>query len=150
MNARFFPSTHMKFQIKGIDITITLSFERYILDKLGSLERVLAPFLKKGGECLMNVEVARTTRHHKKGEHIRASATCSLPGTSFHASRESFDARSAIDMIKDELHEQIVSAGEKKTSQYLRGARLLKRLTRMSPLAWFGWKKGTRDREEGM
>lgn len=140
----------MEYELKGININITPAFEEYVHEKFEHIERLLTSFNRKDAAIRAHIEVVRTTRHHKKGDFILVNATILVSGITFRSSSESFDARVALDEIKDELTRQIASYTKKKNSKYLRGARLLKRITRLSPLAWFGWNKGSRDRDEGI
>ncbi len=94
----------MKIHVKAIGLELTPSLEIYIEKKLGPLSK----FLKKYNEEVeLWLEVARTTKHHHKGEVFRAKGDIRLPKKSLWATEESFDIRSAIDKLKDTLRIEI-------------------------------------------
>lgn len=140
----------MEIHIKGTNLTVTPSLREYIHKKFDGMEKYAARFLKPGSIPEARLEVARTTTHHKKGELFKAQVFFSASAHSFHARYEGEDIRAAIDALKDELARQLVSESERIFSRSTRQARLFKRITHLSPLAWFRRKKGERDREEGM
>lgn len=96
----------MKINIKAINLDITPSLTTYINEKLGALSKFLKKFDEKGVAELW-LEVARTTKHHRKGEVFEAAADLRLPKKILRAEEESGDVRTAIDSVKDKLHLEI-------------------------------------------
>lgn len=96
----------MKLHLKHTGIDITPSFAAYIEEKIGGLGR----FLKREdetGAVELWIEVARTTRHHHKGDVFRAEADLRLPGKILRGEAVSFDARAAVDAVRSKLQSEI-------------------------------------------
>jgi putative sigma-54 modulation protein len=114
----------MKINTKATGITITPSISEYIEKKIGMLEK----FFKKEEEVLVNVEVGRTTRHHKSGDIFRAEIQIVFGGKNYYAAAETPDLYASIDEVKDEISYKL--SGEKKKSLHLfrRGGAKIKNL----------------------
>lgn len=86
----------------------------------------------RGHSAVMaRVELGKTTRHHRKGDVFRAEVTLDVPGRSpFRAEAEAGDLRSAIDIVRDELANEVRSWKEKRKDTVRRGGRELKRRLR--------------------
>jgi putative sigma-54 modulation protein len=93
------------------------------------------------------VEIGRTTKHHQTGDIFRAEVNLRLPGRILRSEAEELDWRTAIDRVKEELQAEIKKYRGKMEAKYKRGARMAKKLLRLSPLLLFK-KKGGREREE--
>jgi putative sigma-54 modulation protein len=96
----------MKINIKATGLDLTPSIVRYIEEKISSVEKFLVKFGKKS-EIEVFFEIARTTKHHRKGEVFRAEANMELPGKVLRADHEDWDVRVAIDKVKDKLQAEI-------------------------------------------
>ena len=147
----------MKIVIKTKNIKLTPAIRNYIEKKIGELERFIqkveskAHSFKKGKPLLKAwVEIGRTTRHHQKGKIFRAECQIKFPGKSVRSESVKTDLYLAIDEVKDELQREFKKYTEKQISKYKRGARKIKRLTRLAFGARFKRKKGERVREEGI
>ncbi len=136
--------------IKATNLELTPALREYIIKRFGDLDKFVSAFINEGREIAAWVEVGKTTKHHRKGDYFFAELTIEAGGQRFLVSSKTFDVRAAIDEVKDEMSRQLRARRGRQTSLYLRGARAFKRLTRLSPLAWFRRKKGERDREEGL
>jgi putative sigma-54 modulation protein len=102
----------MQITIKTKDLDLTEPLKQYIEDKIGGLEKFLEK-LEEQGELLCEIEVSRTSKHHKKGDVFYAEAILGLPGRRIRATDQEFDARVAIDRVRDVLQRQIVGYREK-------------------------------------
>lgn len=96
----------MKINIKSTNLDLTPSLHAYIENKLGSLAKFLTRFDTEG-VAEMWVEVARTTRHHHKGDVFMAEADLRLPKKILRAVEESADVRIAIDALRKTLQLEI-------------------------------------------
>jgi len=96
----------MKLDIVGKNLDLTPSLKIYIESKLLPLAKFLKRF-EGEGEVLVRLELARITRHHKRGDVFWAAADLKLPGKILRAEAESGDIRAAIDGVKDELRSEI-------------------------------------------
>ncbi len=97
---------NMQINIKGTGLDLTPAIEEYIERKFGSLGKFLKRF-ETQGEVRMEVEVARTTRHHRKGDVFYAEVNLHLPRKVIRAEHSDSDIRTAIDIIKDKLKLEI-------------------------------------------
>ncbi len=116
----------MKIDLKTTNFEITLSIKTYVQEKLDALDK----FLPNDESIFADVELAKTTKHHQKGDIFKAEVNLKVPGRLIRAVAEKWDLHVAIDAVKDELQREITMNKEKKLSLYRRGARLLKKLLR--------------------
>ncbi len=116
----------MKINLKTKNFSLTESIKTYLEEKLNSLDK----FLGSDESISAAVELAKTTKHHQKGDVFRAEVNLSVPGRLIRAVAEEWNLRVAIDKVKDELQREIKSNKEKSFSLYKKGARLFKRLLR--------------------
>lgn len=95
----------MNIFIKGTGLDLTGPLKVYIEDKIGSLGRLLG---RVDSETIqVQVEIARSTQHHRHGEVYRAEVNMQLPKGVLRAEEDNADARAAIDMVKDKLQREI-------------------------------------------
>lgn len=116
----------MKINLKTKNFAVTQAIKIYLEEKLNSLYK----FLPGDESISADVELAKTTKHHQKGDIFRAEVNLSVPGRLIRAVAEEWNLRVAIDKVKDELQREIKSNKEKNFSLYKKGARLFKRLLR--------------------
>lgn len=107
----------MRVDILGNKLDLTPSIKKYIYDKFVPLGKALSRF-EHEGETVLFVEIARSTKHHKKGDVFYAEATLKLPGKTIRAERFDVDARASIDAVKNILREEIKKFKEKKEEKY--------------------------------
>ena len=86
--------------------------------------------LPKDESIFADVELAKTTRHHQKGDIFKAEINLTVSGKLIRAVAEEWDLRVAIDAVKDELQREIKGNKEKSESLYKKGARLFKKIIR--------------------
>ena len=137
----------LKLNIKATNIKLDDSLYEYIYEKIGTLDKFIEDI---NGSVQAWVEVGKPSKHHQKGqEEFYAEVDIRLPGQGKVLRSESRqkDLRLAIDEVKDELQQQLKQYKGKQEAKYKRGARLAKKLIRLSPLAWFR-RKGKRERNE--
>jgi len=116
----------MKIDLKTKNFEITPSIKTYLQQKLDSLDK----FLPKDESIFADVELAKITKHHQKGDIFKAEVNLMILGRLIRVVAEKWDLRVAIDVVKDELQREITMNKEKNLSLYHRGARLLKKLLR--------------------
>ncbi len=107
----------MRVDVLGNKLDLTPSIKKYIDDKFAPLGKMLSRF-EYGGEIVLFIEIARSTKHHKKGDVFYAEATLELPGKTIRAEHLDIDVRTSIDMVKDVLREEIKKFKEKKQEKY--------------------------------
>jgi len=67
----------MKINIKTTNISLTPAISEYIEKRIGSLDK----FYKKEEDIVINVEVGKTTEHHKSGDIFRAEINLTRAGS---------------------------------------------------------------------
>ena len=113
----------MRIIIRATNFALTPALSDFIEKKIGGdISTLLSKRFQSsqlGKDILAaKVEVARTTRHHKKGDIFRAEVTIGLPGKKIlRAEAEEWDVRVAIDKVRDELFLEISKWKEKKTTR---------------------------------
>jgi len=114
----------MRYTFQGKFLEITPSLQRYIKDKFQALSRIF-----KKEDVSLEVEVERETRHYKKGLVFLAKAILDVKAKNpLFAEAESYDARSAVDIVRDVLFTEARKFKEKRAVRRREGERRLKRL----------------------
>lgn len=96
----------MKISIKSTNLDLTPSIKAYTENKMGNLARMFQKYDSEGSAD-MRVELARTTRHHHKGEVFMAEVNLHLVGKTLRASEECEDIHKAIDAVRQKLYLEI-------------------------------------------
>lgn len=100
----------MKIIIKTKNLDLTPALQNFIEKKIGLIKKFIN-ILKKdeAGKTLAEVfvEVAKESKHHKKGEVFVVKAQVVLPGKSLAISARAEDVYKAIILAKDELKLEI-------------------------------------------
>ncbi len=96
----------MKITLNKTNNLITSPLKIYIQQKLMTLAKFVKHF-EKMGEVEVQLEISRTSKHHKKGEVFVAAADVCLPGKVLRAEAYATDIRKAIDGMKDTLRMEI-------------------------------------------
>jgi ribosomal subunit interface protein len=113
----------MNTNIKATNMELTEAINDYVNKRLSSISKFV-----KGGEFSVNVEVGKTTNHHKQGDVFRAEFNIEISGEKFYTFSEKEDLYSAIDDAKEEIVRQITSKKDKKQTLYKRGAISIKKM----------------------
>lgn len=103
----------MQITIKAKDLELTEPLKVYINDKIGMLEKFVQR-VEEQGEILANVEVARSSKHHHKGDVFYAEVNLQLPGRRIRVQEQEYDVRVAIDNVANRLQREIEQYKEKK------------------------------------
>jgi len=120
----------MRFTLKGTNLLVTPILREYIERKMARLAKV-AERLNKDAIC--RLEIARTTRHHRKGRIWRTEINCEIPAIRkgiLRAMSENWDARAALDEAVREMERQIKEFRDLLAAKYRVGAREFKRRIR--------------------
>ena len=112
---------NIKLHSKNFDLTPAI--EDYVTKKILSLEKFLD--VKEGVLC--EVEVGKTTEHHKSGDIYKAEVNITEPGSNqVFVVAEEIDLYTAIDMVRDEAERTIVSRKNKRNTLFKRGGAAVK------------------------
>lgn len=103
----------MKITVKACKLELTPAIVEYVNKKIGSLEKFVQQFEKRC-ECKVQVEIARSTKHHRQGLVFYAEANLLLNGKVIRAEEYNEDMRAAIDKVKDKLKIEIGKFKERK------------------------------------
>lgn len=122
----------MKMTIYANGLELTDAIRDYAEKKLGELDK----FIPKGTLSDINVELQKTTSHHKKGEVFRAEANVKLPGKLIRGESQEDNLYAAIDLLKDELKRDLRKYKDRHHDLQIRGGRSLKKRLSLSRLAW--------------
>ncbi len=107
----------MKINIEAKNLDLNAPLKEYINEKIGGISKFLSGIEKKSNEeAIAWVEVARTTRHHHKGDVFYAECDLKLPHGSIRAEDENYDIRVAIDNVRDKLRGEIEKYKDTKKS----------------------------------
>ncbi len=116
----------MNINTKSSNIKLTPAIENYISKRLEVLER----FFKNDMTAQCNIEVAKTTAHHKNGDIFRAEIHITAKEKDLYASAEEEDLYRAIDQVRDEILREVRSLKAKKISLIRRGGARIKNIVK--------------------
>ena len=131
----------MRVNIRQKNIEVTPVLREYIEEKI---IRVAEKFLQEQAATdlpILDVEVERTTTHHRKGDVYRVAAKLCAGNQCFYAKAHHADIRAACDLLEEELQREMYGKKNKISAIFRRGARMFKKNMRFDPAARF-WRKG--------
>jgi ribosomal subunit interface protein len=123
----------MKINIKTTSITLTPAISEYADKRMQKITSLIGD----DPTVLCDVELARTTSHHQKGEIFKAEIHIVARGKNIYASSEKSDLYSAIDAVHDEIIRELVSNKGKKESLIRRSGAKVKGVIK----GLWAWKK---------
>ncbi len=126
----------MNIIIKGTNLELHEDLKNYVNEKIGGLAKFIDNDNVDTSGVTARVELAKTTQHHQQGDIYKAEVNLQLPKKMLRNVVESDDIYKSIDDVKDELKIMINEYKNERTSRIRRGARMIKKLKGISPLAW--------------
>jgi len=128
----------MKINIKATNISLTSSISEYVEKRVRTLEK----FYKKDEEIIVNVEVGKTTHHHKSGDIFRAEIFIRSRGNEYYASAETEDLYASIDQVKDNIVRELTSKKKKTVRLFRKGGAKIKNILKgAANVGGKGWKR---------
>lgn len=112
----------MKSNIKATNFTLTPEITDYIEKRLSGLEK----FTEKYSNTFFEIEVGRTTNHHKTGDIYKAEIQAKIGEYEYFSSAEREDLYSAIDAVRDIIGQDIATKKDKNMTLWKRGAQKIK------------------------
>jgi len=109
----------MKIDVLTKNVEMTRAIQSYINKKIAILGSLIKRF-EKESEVTLFLEIARTTKHHKRGEIFYAEGTLNLSGKTIRAEEYNIDLYSAIDMLKQTLKNDIIKHKNKIVDRNIR------------------------------
>lgn len=100
----------MQIKIKATQIELTDSIKDYTQEKMDMLDKYLGSI--QAINC--DVEVAKESNHHNKGEVFRAEINLQLPGELLRVEKTAEDLYKAIEKVKEHMTRSIRRYKEKK------------------------------------
>jgi putative sigma-54 modulation protein len=125
----------MRIVIKTNNFALTDAIRNYSEKKIQNLEKFLAGF--NSDSILAEVELSRTTRHHKRGDVFRFEVNLTVNGKLLRSESEQDSIYAAIDDVYEELAREIRGDKTKQNVLFRRIARSVKKKMNLSPLARF-------------
>ncbi|OGI90382.1 ribosomal subunit interface protein [Candidatus Nomurabacteria bacterium RIFCSPLOWO2_01_FULL_40_15] len=113
----------MKINIKATGIELTPAISHYATKKVSSLEKYV-----RQKDAVAQIEIGRSTQHHKKGDVFRAEIRITGAGLNLYATSEQSDLYAAIDLVKDNLKETLLQYKGKRETLTRRGAKAIKNM----------------------
>jgi ribosomal subunit interface protein len=111
----------MNTNVKMTNITITAAISDYVGKRMKKVDGILAN--DPAAQC--DIELAKTSAHHQKGEIFRAEVHIVGAGKNIYASAEKDDLYAAIDAVRDEVLRELKAGKSKRISLIRRsGARV--------------------------
>ena len=124
----------IKKTLKGTGIGLTPAIESVVDKVVAALDKYID---SSDTSALADIEVGRTTYHHKSGEIFRAEINFHSRLGSFRVESEKEDLYAALYAAKDELVESLRSKKSKKIDFVRRSGLALKNMLKGLP-----WRKG--------
>ncbi len=114
----------MTINIKYTNLDSTPAIRQFVEEKVNSLAKPL----KNKGVAKATVEIARSTKHHQKGDIYHAECNLELPGKLLRAESENWDVRLAVNEVCERLSQEITKYLAKVRPQDSRGQKELRKL----------------------
>lgn len=116
----------MNINIKGTNIELTSAIHEYVTKRLGAVQK----FVSDDPTVQCDVEVGKTSNHHKNGDIFRAEIHIVGHKRDIYVASEKGDLYAAIDEVRDEVLYRLSSKKEKAVSFARRGGAKVKNLIR--------------------
>jgi len=119
----------MNINIKATGIELTPSIREYAEKKVASLDK----YINKDADTNVQIEVGKTTKHHKGGDVFRAEIKVMGAGLDLYAFTEKEDLYAAIDLAKDEVIRELQHSRGKNLKMFRRQQQAIKDALRGLP-----------------
>ncbi len=124
----------MKINIRSKNLEITPAINDYVLRRIESVEKFLGHNKDVVDASVFNIEIEKTTHHHKEGEYFQAEVVAHVNGQNFNVKSIKEDLYQAIDDVKDELTRVLESRKEKRIGLLRRGGAKIKNILRFGAI----------------
>lgn len=114
----------MNINIKTTVLDLTPAISEYVEKRLDAIKK----FFQDDSTAQFDIELAKTTNHHKNGDIFRAEIHIVAKGVNTYASSEKEDLYMAIDAVRDEVLRKVKSSNEKQRSLVRRGGAKIKNI----------------------
>lgn len=117
----------MRTNIKTTNLTLTPEISDYLVKRLSALDKFSDT---SDDTALADVEIGKTTEHHREGPIHRAEINLQIKGQMYRAVAERETLFEAIDKAKDEIQEELRRTKSKRLQFIRRGGARLKDMLR--------------------
>ena len=114
----------MNINMKPTRIILTPAISDYVDKRIGTIGK----FHENDSTAQCDIELARTSNHHKQGDIFRADVHIVGKDKNIYASEEHEDLYAAIDAVRDNILREIKSTTSKKRSLIRRGGAQIKNI----------------------
>ncbi len=111
----------MNIRIQGLSVPLTPAIEEYVLKRIAPLEKLVSD-----QSVVCEIELGKTTNHHKSGDIFKAEVNMVLPDKHVYLVSEKEDLFQAIDDLREQLDYVLSVRKEKKQTLFRRGALKIK------------------------
>lgn len=125
----------VRVTISKKNLTITPALANYVDAKIVRPVQKLLSKDSVGDLPILDLQIGRSSGHHRKGKVYFVRATLRLNGKLMRAEVAHEDVRAACDVMEEELRQDIVSWRDKNRTLFRRGARSLKKELHFDPAA---------------
>lgn len=117
----------MKINEKATNIELTADIRDYLYKKLSYLKKIVDV---SDDSIICDVELGKTTLHHKSGDVFKAEINFLIQGKSFYSVAETEDLYASIDKVQDDLVREIKAYKDKQLTQSRKGGAKIKDMIR--------------------
>ncbi len=115
--------------ILGKNIELTPAIEKRVRTRVQKLAKIV----KRMEPATIRAEVGKPSAHHKKGKDVfYAELNANIKGQDFHSSKSEPDLYKAIEKVRDDMYQQIITWKRRTQSNERKQGSRLKRFLRMS------------------
>jgi len=111
--------------MKATDIEVSVSAEEYIAKKMANLDKVAGHF---EGVSRAEVEVARTSRHHRTGDVFRVAITVHVKKNNMRAEATGKTIFEGMDKAQEDMRTELERLKEKSVDSVKIGGRAIKNM----------------------
>lgn len=112
----------MNTRIKATGLSMTQAISDYTDKRIDKVTKILGT----DPSFMCDIELAKTSNHHKQGDIFRAEIHIVGKGRDLYASAEDQDLYAAIDVVRDEIIREIRASKGKRLSFIRRGGSKVK------------------------
>lgn len=117
----------MNIQTKATNVTLTPDIQGYLDKRIQAIQKLVDP---NDTSVRCQVELEKTTEHHKRGDIYRSEINLHMAGASFRADATAERLLDAIDESKAQMMKELRRHKDKKSSNVRRGGAKLKDFVR--------------------
>jgi ribosomal subunit interface protein len=120
----------MKINTQATNMELTPAISDYLSKKLTAIEK----FIDLGDDsAVCNIEVAKTTNHHRSGDFFRAEINLEWSGEQYYSAVEKDDLYAAIDEMKDQIVAELSRSKDKHDTLLRDGGKEAKEILHEQP-----------------